>query len=171
MAEGEAMAANPLLLSLVYAVHMLATVVWIGGLIYQSIFLLPALRTFDEPGYLLERLRTRFQPIAWISLTALVGTGLIQMATHPQYNGFLAIEGTWAKAILFKHVAIIAMVLVGAYQSFSLYPRITRSLLVLRRSGDSHESEISMTAETLLIRLNVVLSIVVLLLTAIARTA
>jgi uncharacterized membrane protein len=31
-------------LSLAYTLHMLATVVWIGSLFYQSLFLLPAIR-------------------------------------------------------------------------------------------------------------------------------
>ena len=165
------MVADPLVLSLVYAVHMLATVVWIGGLIYQSAFLLPAIQSFPNPGLLLERLRTRFQPIAWLSLAALVGTGLIQMATHPQYGGLLAIENTWAKAILLKHIAIIGMVVTGAYQSFVLYPKITRSLLIEKHEGDGREGGKSMSTDTLLVRVNVLLSLIVLLLTAIARTA
>lgn len=165
------MVADPLVLSLVYAVHMLATVIWIGGLIYQSAFLLPAIQSIQNPGLLLERLRTRFQPIAWFSLAALVGTGLIQMATHPQYSGFLALENTWAKAILFKHLAIAGMVLTAAYQSFVLYPKISRSLLIQKRQGAGLDDGMNLTTDTLMVRVNVLLSIVVLLLTAVARTA
>jgi uncharacterized membrane protein len=62
-----AMEANPITLSLAYALHMLATVVWIEGLLYQSFFLLPEVHKIKEYEIslaLLERHRTRFQPAA-----------------------------------------------------------------------------------------------------------
>ncbi len=93
------------------------------------------------------------------------------MATNPQYGGFLAFENTWAKAILLKHIAIAGMVLIGAYQSFVLYPKITRSLLISQHGGDRQEDREGMITDTRLVRVNVLLSIVVLLLTAVARTA
>jgi hypothetical protein len=65
------------------------------------------------------------------------------MATNPNYEGLLAINNTWAGTILFKHVTISFMILLAAYQSSILYPKLTRRLL---------------------------LSIIILLLTAIART-
>ena len=168
------MAANQLTLSLAYALHMLATVIWIGGLLYQSLFLLPALHTAEQPklaGLLLDRLRSRFQPIAWLCLAILIGTGLTQMAAHPAYGGFLAVENTWAKAILFKHIAIALMILVAAYQSFVLYPRLTRSLLRNPQSDTAHLERDKPLSEGRLIQVNVMLSLIVLLLTAIARTA
>jgi uncharacterized membrane protein len=120
-------------LSLTYALHMLATVVWIGGLIYQSLFLLPVIRDLQETKSahrLRERLRQRYQPAAWLSLAVLVGTGLIQMAASPNYDGFLSIEKTWARAIFFKHLAIVVMILLAAYQSFIFYPQLSRKLLL-----------------------------------------
>jgi uncharacterized membrane protein len=169
-----AMEVNPIILSLAYALHMLATVVWIGGLLYQSIFLLPEVRRINEPEIilaLLERLRTRFQPVAWLSLAILIGTGLIQMATNPNYAGILAIENTWSKAIFIKHIAIGFMIAIAAYQSFLLYPRLTRSLMLQMRSKDSPGETLSIGADQGLLRLNIILSISVLLLTSIARIA
>jgi uncharacterized membrane protein len=168
------MEAESFALSLAYAMHMLATVFWIGGLLYQSFFLLPAIRTMREPEFtrtLLERLRNRFQPVAWLSLAVLVGTGLIQMAANPNYDGFLAIENNWAKAILLKHLAMGLMILLAAYQSFILYPRLTRTLLRQTISKDNHIDTHGAGTEHILFRVNVLLSIVVLLLTAIARAA
>lgn len=169
-----AMEASPLTLSLIYTAHMLATVVWIGGILYQALFLQPALVSIQDPEIslrLFERLRQRFQPTAWLSLAVLIGTGMIQMAANPYYEGFLAIENTWAKAILLKHLVIIAMIVVAALQSFVLYPKLTRSLLLQTKAIDPPAEYRDVAKEKNLIRLNILLSIVVLLLTAIARAA
>lgn len=168
------MAGSQVTLSLTYALHMLATVVWIGGLLYQSFFLLPELRKSPDRKHaraLLERLRSRFQPIAWLCLMVLVGTGLIQMSAHPAYSGLLAIENTWSKAMLFKHIAVALMTLLAGYQSFILYPRITRTLLLKSAPEGGYEAVEASGGEMLAIRLNSLLSLLVLLLTAIARTA
>lgn len=168
------MAANPLALGLVYALHMLATVIWIGGLLYQSLFLLPEVQRIKEPELshaLLERLRTRFQPIAWLSLTVLIGTGLIQMAANANYEGLLAIQNTWSIAILLKHIAIALMALIAAYQSFIHFPRLTRALLLRMKSENSLEESSRERTDLGLHRANIIFSILVLLLTAIARTA
>jgi uncharacterized membrane protein len=169
-----AMEANQLGLSLTYSLHLLATVIWIGGLLYQTLFLLPTLRSNREPGMagtLLERLRSRFQPVAWLSLAVLIGTGLIQMSAHPAYAGFLAIEGTWALAILAKHIAVALMLLVASYQSFILYPQLTRTLIKQRNTQAEQSGSKSLDRETRLLRINSLLSLLVLFLTAVARTA
>ena len=167
-----AMEANPIVLSLAYALHMLATTIWIGGLLYQSLFLLPEIRRINKPEIslaLLERLRSRFQPAAWLSLAVLIGTGMIQMAANPHYTGILVIGNTWAKVIFFKHLAIGFMIVIAAYQSFSLYPRLTRAIILQMRSKDNLEEAQSLGPDQGLLRLNIILSIIVLLLTSIAR--
>lgn len=153
---------------------MVATVVWIGGILYQSIFLLPILRSLDDiqvTGKLLERLRNRFQPIAWLSLAILIGTGLVQMSANPNYDGFLAIENTWAQAILLKHVAIALMILIAAYQSLILFPKLTREWIVRSRGQDPSPSKSNQGLGPHILNLNVLLSIIVLILTSIARAA
>ena len=153
--------------------HLLATVVWIGGLLYQSLFLFPALRSLPQSPLtrsLLERLRTRFQPTVWLSLAVLVGTGLMQMAANPNYAGFLAFENAWAQAILIKHFAVGLMILLAAYQSFVLFPKLTRSLLRQGSDGSSPDHP-GASVERHLLLLNVMLSLIVLFLTAIARAS
>jgi uncharacterized membrane protein len=169
-------AVSPLVLTIVYWLHMLATVVWVGGLAAVSIFVLPAARrTLDAAAYsaLITQLGSRLQQVGWFSLVVLVGTGMFQMSANPSYKGFLAISNNWAVAIFAKHVVIGLMVLVSAYVTWGLMPRLQRTALlrVAGRTVDAGQASQLENQETWLIRLNLILSVVVLLLTAWARSS
>lgn len=163
------------LLSVSYALHMLATVLWVGGLIFQSLFLLPLLTRGSIRDSKLQikliKLLTRFQPLAWLSLAVLLGTGLTQMAAHPRYEGLLALTNRWSIAIFIKHLMILPMLGITAFQSFLLHPSLQRELLKKKsletNAGDPGELRI----EQRLVAVNVILSVLVLTLTAIARTS
>lgn len=162
----------PWALTLAYALHMAATVSWIGGLFFQAVILGPAIqRALDPPAMarLLELLRRRFDPLAWLSLAVLVATGLTQMSANPGYQGFLAIGNRWAAAILAKHLVIAGMIGLAAFQTWFLYPRLSR--LALRGSRSPEETSSTQRQQVSLGRLNLLLSVAVLLLTAVARTA
>lgn len=162
-------------LSAAYWLHMAATVAWVGGLLFQSLLLPPALRGLDPlvRARFIDSLFRRFQPIAWLSLAVLIFTGLTQMAAHPEYAGLLVIEGRWAQAILAKHLAFGGIVLVAAVQTWVLQPRLAHHLL-LEAAGTAPGGEPSTRTRQgieRLTRVNAVLALIVLALTAIARTA
>jgi uncharacterized membrane protein len=161
---------------LAYWLHMLATVVWIGGLASLAIFVLPAARRALEPpafAALLSGLQRRFDPLGWFSLAILAGTGMFQMSASPSYQGFLAINNLWAAAILVKHLLFFAMAGISAYLTWGLMPKIRR--LALRRAGADAADEPAAcrlaAQETRLLQLNLLLGVLVLALTAIARAA
>lgn len=154
---------------------MAATVAWIGGLFFQALVLNPVLAGSAHPELwedMLRGMRRRFEPIAWLSLSALVVTGLIQMEANPQYQGFLAISNRWALAILAKHVVIGLMVAAAAYQTWILQPRLERDLLI-RAKGltPSGTHDTTLHRQERLTQANLALSLIVLALTAVARTA
>jgi uncharacterized membrane protein len=151
---------------------MAATVSWIGGLFFQAVVLTPAIqRALDPPATarLLELLRRRFDPLAWLSLAVLVATGLTQMSANPNYEGFLAVGNRWAAAILTKHILIAGMIGLAGFQTWFLYPRLGR--LALRRNAAPEDASSAERLQASLGRLNLLLSVAVLLLTAVARTA
>lgn len=151
------------MLALAFWLHMAATVVWIGGLFYQSVVLAPALASVEDPAALLERLQKRFQPLAWLSLAVLVGTGLVQMSANANYEGLLSIANPWSQAIFAKHLAIGLMLLVAAYQTWVLQPRLAREAMLGAAEGSRRRF-------ARLAQINLVLGILVLGLTALART-
>ena len=158
-----------LVLALAYWLHMAATVVWIGGLTFQTIILAP---TLDGSPDLLERLRRRFDPLAWLSLAVLVGTGLIQMSASPNYTGLLSIRNGWSAAILAKHLVIGLMLVLASIQTWWIQPRLARLVLIAARaSPEPAEVAVLRRRQVRLLRLQTVLSVVVLALTAAARSA
>jgi len=161
-------------LSAAYWLHMAATVAWVGGLLFQAVLLPPVTRTLEPQARarFFDSLYRRFQPIAWLSLAILVFTGLTQMAAQPRYAGLLAIDGRLAQAILAKHLAFGGMVLIAAVQTWILQPRLAHHMLLEATGSVSDPESIAHTRQTLdrLTRVNAVLALLVLALTAVART-
>ena len=161
-------------LSLAYWLHMLATVAWIGGLVTLSVLVLPAARqSLDDKAYasLLGRLRRRLDPLSWGCLIVLAATGMFQMSASPNYQGFLAIDNPWAVAILVKHLVFLAMIGVSAFLTWGVIPRLQRAALLASRGQEAPEAGRWQQQEKMLLRLNLVLGVLVLALTALARAS
>ena len=165
----------PAVLALVYWVHMLATVTWIGSLASLALLVVPVARKVLDSGTqaaFLGQAQSRLQTLGWFSLGILIATGLFQMSSNPNYKGFLAIANPWAVAILSKHLVIAVMVLVNAYITFLLAPARQRAELRSSRGIDTGgELAVLRKRETLLYWANLVFSGIVLGLTAVARTS
>jgi uncharacterized membrane protein len=164
----------PWLLAASFLLHLIATVVWIGGLVTMALVVWPGLRraVSDEAalGRTVEAIDARFRPLANLSLVVLVLTGLVQMNANVNYKGFLNFDNLWAQAILLKHVSIVGMIAVGATMQFVIQPALQRHAL-LARAGVANEAEAVALRRRMqrLSSLNLVLGIVVLVFTAIAR--
>ena len=160
-------------LAITYWLHLLATVTWIGAIIATSILFLPAaskaLKPVDHLA-LIDAMQKRLEPIAWFSMSLLFLTGLFQMSVNPHYDGFVSISTQWSTAILVKHVLGIFMVVASAIQTWEVIPSMRR--LLLRKDKAKEEQIIQLQKrETRLLRINFVLSILILLATAFARAS
>jgi len=95
------------------------------------------------------------------------------MSAHPAYEGFLAIENSWSVAILAKHGIVALMIVVSAYNTWGLTPALRR-LALMRAAGKEMQPDIIkrlQKQEDRLLVVNGVLSVLVLLLTAVARAS
>ena len=120
-------------LTLIYWLHMLATVVWVGSLAAISLLVLPSIkRTLDPDTQLvfIEALQKRLEPIAWFSISLLIVTGLFQMSVNPHYDGFLSTSTQWSLAILTKHILGVFMVVTSAIQTWEVIPAIRRAIIM-----------------------------------------
>jgi len=134
---------------------------------------LPAARkSLDGAAYtaFLAGLQRRFDPLAWFSLVVLAGTGMFQMIASPNYQSFLSIQNRWAAAILVKHVLFFGMAGVSAYLTWGLLPALQRMALPQARGNAEHMPRLQLQ-ERRLLQLNLILGVLILALTAVARAA
>jgi uncharacterized membrane protein len=159
-------------LTLIFWTHMLATVLWIGGLTVLLFVVLPLVnRTLpaENRAVLLEQIQRRFDPISWGCLLLLVATGLFQMSANPNYQGFLAINNRWAAAILIKHLLFGVMIIVNAVLTWGVLPGLKRVALKRQKGIEAPEDASLRRRELFLLRLNFVLGVLILGMTALAR--
>lgn len=158
------------ILALSYWIHLLATVVWLGGLALMGLIAWPALQKETLTANHWLDLQKRFTPWVNASLIILLVTGFVQMTNDPNYEGFLDVSGTWAQAILVKHVAVGAMIVIGGYVQWRIHPAMERTALLVEKRPQlaEEERETLLRQEVRLLRLNMVCAAAVLLFTAIA---
>lgn len=163
-------------LAIIYWLHMLATVAWIGGLTALVVFVLPAAQknlSVDAYAGFLFQLESRLQRLGWLCMGVLIVTGMFQLSAHPNYEGFLAITTPWASALLVKHLAVGVMIGLSAYITWGLLPALSR-IEVLKLAGksiDTSNLRRLQQREGWLMRANLLIAIIILLLTAWARAS
>ena len=161
-------------LSFAFWLHMLATVAWIGGLVAVVILVLPAAKkTLELETYanFLGQLQRRLDPLGWLSLAVLLATGLFQMSANPNYEGLLSISNRWAASMLLKHSLFIAMIGISAYLTWGILPALRRIAMRQAKGLNGQDAAQLQKRETLLLRINLVLGVLILGLTALARAA
>jgi len=160
-------------MALIYWLHMLATVTWIGSLTAINLLVLPAanrtLKLSDQLSFI-SALQKRLEPIAWFSMGLLLVTGLFQLSANPHYDGFIATSTQWSLAILVKHGMAAIMAVVSAIQTWEVLPSIHR-VLMKKENADAEELTKLQRREVILLRTNLVLSALILGATAFARAS
>jgi uncharacterized membrane protein len=159
------------ILAISYFFHLVATVVWIGGLVIMVILVWPEMRRTLAGNLalytMLTRIRQRFFPLTNLSLAVLIVTGLIQMTEDSNYDGVLQITNEWSRVILLKHIAIGGMFVCGMAMQFWVVPALERATMLIERGkGDPGEWDKLRCREVRLTWVNVILGIMVLGFTA-----
>ena len=157
-------------LTISYWIHMLATVIWLGGLVLMAVVAWPEVRKKILGQEQWIALQKRFTPLANASLVALWVTGFLQMTADPNYEGFLSVNSLWAQAILIKHLAVIGMMVFGIAIQWRIQPALARLAILENKQPELAEMEREKLAgrEIRLLRLNLVFAAAVLFFTAIA---
>jgi len=157
-----------------YWLHMIATVLWIGGLTVFSLVVLPsAKKTLDNSVYaqFLGECQRRLDPIGWVSIIVLAASGMLQMSANPYYEGFLSMTGLWSGVILIKHIFFGGMVVLSGYITWKLMPALRRVEMLHALGKEGPDAALFQKRLFYTSRANLILGIVVLLLTSIARAA
>jgi copper resistance protein D len=97
--------------------HMLAAVVWIGGMAFLSLVLVPSLGAMNNQAGSQELLRLaarRFQRIVWASIVVLIGTGMVNLIALGQGPGF---ETTFGRILSIKLILVALMLVLTTCHS------------------------------------------------------
>lgn len=105
--------------------HLLAAVVWLGGLLFQSHVLFPQLRKGGGVELAAATIR-RFRPVAWSAVVLLVLSGFYNLTRLPSL-GLLLQSGAGALLAL-KLVLVLIAVLLAAHRDFRQGSRLARAL-------------------------------------------
>ena len=118
-----------LILIACYWIHLIATVVWIGGITFILFIAIPSAKQVlgGEAGKLMGEISKRFTPIANYSITLLIVTGVVLTAVNEQFLGIGNLGNNWSLGLIGKHVFVLGMVAVHFYRGLVLAPRIART--------------------------------------------
>lgn len=114
--------------------HLLAALLWLGGMFFLAAVGAPVLRKVEPPGLraeLFRRLGEAFRTTGWIAIVVLLVTGTLNL----WYRGVLSVAvlgdaAFWATrygvALGWKLAAVLVMVVVSVVHDFVLGPRAGR---------------------------------------------
>jgi putative copper resistance protein D len=92
--------------------------VWIGGMLFIALVLVPVTRRLDDPALrarLVQQTGRRFRTVGWIALGVLIVTGLVNLWLHP----FLLASPRFH----WKASLIVLTLILSAFHDFVLGPR------------------------------------------------
>ncbi len=142
--------------------HVLAALLWLGGMFFLAAVGAPALRELDAPlrAELFRRLGEQFRRVGWVAIGVLILTGIANL----QFRGMLSWDvlgsgAFWATsyghALAWKLGAVAAMLVASAVHDFVLGPAASRA-----RPGTPEALRLRRRA-ALLARLNALAGVIV----------
>jgi putative copper resistance protein D len=124
--------------------HILAAVVWIGGMVFLATVLVPAVRRPEHQrvaASLVQLTGTRFRVVGWACLGVLLLTGALNLAswgiTWADVLSGRVLHGPFGRLLGIKSVLVTAVFLLSAVHDFRIGPRATA---VWQASPDSPET-------------------------------
>lgn len=116
--------------------HVLAALLWLGGMFFLGVVGAPVLRGVEPPELrqrLFHLLGERFRGVGWAAIAVLVATGLTNLWARGllRWEGVLGDAAFWAtpfgRALALKLLAVTTMLVVSAVHDFALGPAAGRA--------------------------------------------
>ncbi len=159
---------NLWILALSHFIHVMGTVVWIGGILMTLLVILPGSKTALESqpmvGKLMKEVAKRFTPMANISILLLIATGIIIFYYDKNYTSLLDLEKRWNVVIALKHFFVTTMIIIHFYRGLILNPKIESFSSQPNEKQTLRLKRISLD----LVKINFALGTIALLLTAVS---
>lgn len=117
--------------------HVLAAMLWLGGMFFLVVVGVPVLRSIEPPPLrqrLFQELGTRFRRVGWWAIAVLVVTGVINLHFRGwlHWRGALGSAAFWGTSVGYalgiKLLAVSMMVVISALHDFVDGPRAGRAV-------------------------------------------
>lgn len=116
-------------------VHVLAAVVWLGGMLFLALVGAPTLRAVEPVAVramLFQRLGRRFRIVGWVCVAVLLASGILNLhfrrALSASSLGDAAFWRTaWGTALAIKLACVSVMIMLSALHDFVLGPAASRA--------------------------------------------
>lgn len=120
-----------------YWLHLIATVIWIGGIFFILFIAIPSARQVlsGEAGKLMGEISRRFTPIANYSIITLIVTGIALTAVNKQFSEIGNFDNNWILVLIIKHFLVLGMVTVHFYRGLVLTPKIARTESTIEKTS------------------------------------
>ncbi|MBM4139488.1 MAG: DUF4149 domain-containing protein [Nitrospira sp.] len=149
------------------AVHILAAMVWVGGLLFLSLVLAPLIRsqtTAPEFMALFRSAALRFRVVAWAAIGILLITGPMLLSER---GIALTAPSSWPDLVRLKLALVGVLLVLTVLHDLVLGPRVSHAVAIPEASRTAWEHLIVRTARwlpriSLLLALAVVIAAVVL---------
>jgi putative copper resistance protein D len=142
-------------------IHILAAIVWVGGMLFMALILVPATRKLSAPErrYLFEQIGHRFRAVGWVCVALLIVTGIGNLSFHgigwATFASGDILTTTFGRLLTAKLLLIALMVIVTAIHDFYLGPASARA------AGDIAQTASLRRASGTLARLSAVLALAI----------
>ena len=112
-----------------YWMHLVATIIWIGGITFILFIAMPSSRQVlgADAGKLMGEIAKRFTPLANYSIAFLVITGIVLAGLNKEFSGFGILKNNWTMVLTLKHILVFGMVSIHFYRGLVLAPKIKRT--------------------------------------------
>ena len=126
-----------LILITIYWFHLIATVIWIGGITFILFIAMPSSKQVlgAESGKPMGDISKRFTPLANYSIILLTVTGIVLTWLNKRFSIVGIFENKWILILILKHILVLGMVAIHFYRSSVLTPKIGRATSSIEKTS------------------------------------
>lgn len=144
-------------------VHILAATVWIGGMLFLVLVVVPWLREGGrvQAGTFLRETGERFRKVGWICFFLVITTGTFNLWVRgvrlADFTRAEWLQSSFGSTIMIKLSAFLLVLVVSAIHDFVVGPQATKAIAA---DAGSQETQALRRRASLLGRINVLLALI-----------